>query len=125
MWGKLGVSSGMSVCVGVDMCMYVDMCACACVWRSVPVCVHLMAAVGTWLILEDSYRCLCWGVYVVAFMVRRRPRLDGPQRVHLTSAVCSACSGSSQLLDHVGSQNTRVSGGIASEYNDKCDSHVT
>lgn len=88
-------------------------------------CVHLMAAVGTGLILEDPCRCPSWGFYEVASMVRRRPRPDGPQRVHLTSAVRSDFSRSSQPLDHTGSQNTRVSGGIASEHNDKCDSHVT
>lgn len=38
MWGKLGVSSGMSVCVGVDMCMSVDVCVYVCVEEWTCVC---------------------------------------------------------------------------------------
>lgn len=30
MWGKLGVSSGMSVCVGADVCMRVGEWTCVC-----------------------------------------------------------------------------------------------
>lgn len=87
-------------------------------------CVHLMAAVGTGLILEN-YVGVHPGVSTSSFHGEGGHGRMVPSESIKPALSTVTSAGASSGLDHAGSQNTRVSGGIASEHNDKCDSHVT